>query len=107
MATILLLNFDEEHEARLAAVLRGRGHRVRVADNSQTLPFATQEHRIDLMIVDVTQAKNDSWTELSRLCSLCGGNGLPILILCYSKIYRGPYFELKVEKLGARFVHGG
>jgi len=106
MATIVLVNFDQEHGSRLGAVLRSRGHRVVTAAGSKVSSVVIEKHRINLMIVDLPQTPSDPWSELRKFCSLCREDGLPVPVLCHSRTYRGAAFELKIEKLGARLVYG-
>ena len=108
MATILLLNFDPIHGSRLAEVLRGRRHHVLNANNGEALPDKPyiDRYQIDLILWDLTHNKGEPWSRLHSLSTVRKANGYPALLLCYSRIYYGPSFELRIEKLGARIVYG-
>jgi len=108
MATILLLNFDPARAVRLSAVLRDRSHGALTVDASRLMADEAyiERYKIDVVLVDLSDSQGELWTDLARLCALSNSKGLPIPVLCYSNIYRGPAFELKVEELGARLAYG-
>jgi len=107
MATIILHNFDQERGTRLAAVLHSCGHRILTEDKQNLTDSCIERHSVDLIILDLTRTVADVRSELHELAHLRKANGLPVPILCYSRVYRGPSFELKVERSGARLVYEG
>jgi DNA-binding response OmpR family regulator len=106
MANILIVDSDLPHAEALGWALHRRGHKVKIAD-----PCCAQLTRIvepclvDIVVLDVTQLKDEGWRELRQICQLCTQDKLPIQVLCCSRVYRGPRFELDIEQLGARFVY--
>lgn len=108
MATILLLNFDPEPEARLWTVLQGRGHRVLKAGDGKPVTVGSyiERNSVDLIIFNLTCEADDLRNKLRDICCERKTNGHPVPVLCYSAIYRGPSLELDVEESGARLAYG-
>jgi DNA-binding response OmpR family regulator len=107
MATILLIGSDQTNQENLASTLRARGHSVMTADWSrlQSADWNTRMSAAEIAMFDVTQLDEDSRRQLRRICQWPRQDGFPILVLCYSRAYRGPRFELDIERMGARFVY--
>jgi hypothetical protein len=107
MAAVLLIGSDRTYRENLASTLRARGHSVMVADWCR-LPSADWNARmsaVEIAVFDVTQIDDVSRSQLCRICQCPRQDGFPVLVLCYSRAYRGPRFELDIERLGARFVY--
>jgi len=105
MARILLIKFEEATAQRLAAVFEVRRHRVRTYDG----PFAPYEsleaEGQDLIVLDVSADDADVTKCLTELQRYRAAHGPRPMILCASRVYRGPRFELDLEKRGARLVY--
>ena len=105
---IFLLNFEPAYGERLALRLRGLRHKVLIPDtNGKSLSELQDEElqHADFVIFDLSRVNHAIWSELRRICRFRKQDGLPLMLLCWSQIYRGPEFQLLVEKLGARLVY--
>jgi hypothetical protein len=107
MATILIVGHDQTGQTRLATSLRARGHSVFLRDwhgiSSSTRGEISSE--ADVAIFDVTSLVGEEMELLRGFCLHdLGDRGTP-LVLCFSRRYHGPRFELSIESLGARFVY--
>jgi len=106
MANILIIDSDLPHAEALGRVLHHRGHKVKIANPcGAPLTRIVEPRLVDIVILDVTQLRDEGWRELRQICQLCAQDKLPIQVLCCSRVYRGPRFELDIERLGARFVY--
>lgn len=107
MATILLIGSDQTDQESLASKLRTRGHVVMIADNCRlpSTDWDTRLSSVEIAVFDVTQLNDDCKHQLRKICQQHKQDGFPVPVLCYSRIYRGPRFELEIERLGARFVY--
>lgn len=107
MAQILLISSNEVERTKLAAALRHRGHIVCLADHCGTADFRSGigPQRIEIVVCDVAVLNEAGWRELRALAELLRHDPAGIRMLCYCRIYRGPRFQLDVERLGARFVY--
>lgn len=107
MANVLLISSDEDALASLSVQLRKMGHAVRCEGCwGPDLSEAESPFVPEIVAVDVTNLTEAGWPALRQFCqswSLCPS---PVLILCWSRIWRGPRFALEIERLGARFVYG-
>ena len=107
MATILLIGSERVDQENLASTLRKHGHEVLVADNSRQLitDWNARLSSVELVVFDITHLNDDSGRQLRSICQLSRPDGFPVLVLCVSRSYRDPRFELDIERLGARFVY--
>jgi hypothetical protein len=107
MATILLIGSDQTDQENLAATLRARGHSVLLTENwhFSSTDFNARLSSADIAIVDVTRLDEDSLRQLRHICLRTRQDQFPVHVLCYSRTFRGPRFELDIERLGARFVY--
>jgi hypothetical protein len=109
MATILLVGGNRVDHENLAAKLRMRGHVVLMADYRE-LPlvnWSTPMASVEIVVFDVTNFDDDDKRKVRSICQQPRQDGHPALVLCYSRSYRSPGFELDIERLGARFVYAG
>jgi hypothetical protein len=107
MATILLVGENLTDQDNLAAKLRVRGHAVLLADSRQ-FPTMCKDARmssVEIFVFDVTHFDDASERHVRAICQQPRLDGRPALVLCYSRTYRSPRFELDIERLGARFVY--
>jgi hypothetical protein len=107
MAQILLMNFDEEPTLRLAAFLRAETHEVLIALPTQSYFGWVRGHGedADLVIIDVSHREKFFWPLLEDISIYRSEQGENPVVLCISRIYRGPRFELDIERKGARLLY--
>ncbi|SRR5260370_6041649 len=107
MARILLINFDDQLSARLAAFLRTQRHDVCVAieDRNFSQIFKQYVLRADLLIVDVSHREKYVRDLLRKIALHRARKGPRPMVLCISRVYRGPRFELDLERKGARLLY--
>ena len=107
VARILLVKFDDESAARLAGVLRSRSHCVTVLSAKhrvgQTLGRCLSE--LDLVILDASLDDRDTWRIVAEVTRHRAERGLRPMLLCATRVYRGPRFELELERKKARLIH--
>jgi len=60
---------------------------------------------IDLVIVDASYSEKYALDLLTEMASYRKRNGPCPAALCISRVYRGPRFELEVERKGARLLY--
>ena len=104
------MNFPSPHLEGLAFDLRNRGHKIFVPEEHGTSVRELPDEELllaDFIFFDLTQLNHDVWSQLRRICRLRKPDGLPLIVSCSSRIYRGPEFRLLVEKLGARLAYEG
>jgi len=107
MARILLLSPDESSAKVLAVFLEQRRHRVTVRRGGQ---YARDDptgdlYNFDVLIVDMTANRPEDWERLDRVRFGAERTASKPRILCMSRVYRGPKFELDIEGRGARLVY--
>jgi hypothetical protein len=107
MATILLVGEDLTDRENLAAKLRIRGHDVVETDYSELPLVSWNAHMAsaEIAILDVTNVPENGKRQVRSICQQPRQDGFPALVLCYSRTYCSPRFELDIERLGARFVY--
>jgi len=107
MATIFLANFGEENGGRLAAFLRAQRHETYMARDEHS--FVEMKRRSglspDLVIMDASAHED----RVRRLANELGKyriqHGPKPMILCISRVYRGPRFEIELERKGIRLLY--
>jgi hypothetical protein len=107
---ILLLNFDIIHGEGLALMLRHCGYKVVISDTDKTTLSELRDEELQqthFVILDLSHVDHAIFSELRRVCRLRKPDRLPLMVVCWSRIYRGPAFQLLVEKLGARISYTG
>jgi len=105
---ILLLHFDSPYREELAFTLRAHHHKVLTPETNGKALSGLQDEELaqaDFVIFDLSRVNSNLWSELRHLCRFRRRDGLPVMLMCWSRIYRGPAFQLLVEKLGVRFVY--
>lgn len=104
MAHILLLNFDPAAAKAVDALLRGKGHHVTVeaSDHSQ---IASDLHRFDVVMIDMSLDNAAGHAYVTAVRNHRAEHGPRPMLLCISRIYRGPRFALDLERKGARVVY--
>lgn len=105
MARILLLGPDESSAKVLALFLERRRHQVTVHRELQSAGDSPTRDldNFDVLVVDMTANRPEDWNTLDRLRveTAAWNPG----ILCLSRVYRGPRFQLDIERRGARLVY--
>lgn len=106
---IFLLNFESPYREKLAIVLRSLRHRVFVPEeHGRSVHELTDAEfeRAEFVLFDLTRLNHDQvWLPLRRICRLRQPDGMPLMVSCSSRIYRGPEFQLLVEKIGPRLAY--
>jgi hypothetical protein len=107
MARILIGGFDESTAAQLAIQMRAGRHDVRVCeaigecDRHITVLGAA----IDLVVIDGTASPGLVDKCFKSIADLYAGRGRRPMLLCVSRVYHGPRFEIDLENEGARLVY--
>jgi CheY-like chemotaxis protein len=109
MISLLLIDNDSAHAARVDAILTQRGHAVnRVADIGEAIERLQAHARAwDIVMLVIGDDHSRPWfTVLHNLQEAAWRGAMPEvpLFLCVSKEYLGADFELRIERLGARYV---
>ncbi len=107
MARILLGGFDGPTATQLASLLRSGSHRIQICGELQLCVDVVRDHRtaVDLVIVDATSSPALIGECLRVLRCQNAGKGPKIRLLCVSRAYHGPRFEIDIEREGARLVY--
>lgn len=107
MAAIVLVKFDPRSAITVAQLFRGRRHRVMVCDADQSLApvLKRRDTSPDLVVLDVSTDDQNTRKYLEEIKRFRAQHGPRPMLLCVSGIYRGPRFELELEKRGARLVY--
>ena len=107
MANILVVRFNDVLGEELADALRTRRHAVGICVGDQPVPEAIQAYGdgVDLIIVDVSLADEACLRVLKGVARYRSEHGPRPMVLCVSTVYRGPQFELEIERKGARLVY--
>jgi DNA-binding response OmpR family regulator len=107
MGQILLMNFDEEMGSKLAVALRNQRHSVVMLpkDVSFAKALTLGKGSPDLVILDFSRIERNGRTLLSEIVFYRARYGPWPMLLCVSRVYRGPQFELDLERKGARVVY--
>lgn len=107
MAHILLLDPDEEHARALAAELKRYGHSVAIYADMQVIlnDMKRDTVEVDVVIVDLTSDRPEVWEALDQIWRLTWKRAETLMVLCISRVYRGPRMKLEVERRGARMVY--
>jgi DNA-binding response OmpR family regulator len=106
MPRILLVNFDEEQARRMAAFLRTERQQVCVAPATENVSQTVRRIcGIDLVILDASHREKYARDLLNGIASYRARNGPRPMVLCISRVYRGPRFQLDVERKGARLIY--
>lgn len=107
LLTILLIDPDAAHRERLADRLRTYGYRVLVPDlNPESARLLeSQALHADVAIFEVTKRDERIVKQLQKITRLRKCDGTPVLVLCCSRTYHGPRFQLQIEEMGGRYLY--
>ena len=106
-ARILLLNFDEASEGRLTEIFRQKGYRVSTYAREEPLAehLSKRSDDVDLIVLDASGNDRAIHDQLGEIRRYRVQHGHRPMVLCVSRIYRGPQVELELERKGARVVY--
>jgi DNA-binding response OmpR family regulator len=104
---VLLANFDQASEKCLAKFLERRGYLVTHCPDDPSLSNLFQRHaeNFDLAILDFGTESAAAEKCLTSLRNHRTRYGLRPMVLCVLRAFRGPQFELQLERFGARVVY--
>ena len=104
---ILLLSPDESSAEVLAAFLEQRHYHVTVHRERHSAGDGHAPHLddFDVIVVDMTANRPEDWDRLDRACVGAERTASKPGILCLSRVYRGPQFELDIERRGGRLAY--
>jgi hypothetical protein len=107
VAQILLGNSSETLGESLATLLTNRGHRVTPSSADHSLEDTLRRRGWEFEIVILDVSNNDAQTQhdLAAVKRYKMRHGPKPMLLCVSRVYRGPGFELELECRGARVVY--
>jgi len=105
VAEILLVKFDQVTEGRLAELFGCRGHHAITHSGDQPLSQVLRRRGFDLVILDVSCDYSITRKHVAAVRARREQHGLRPMLLCVSRVYRGPQFELELEREGARVVY--
>jgi hypothetical protein len=106
MAKILLVNFDREQAVSLAGFLRLQRHESWIAEHDWPLSHVVRSFGgTDLVIVDISHREQYARNLLIQIANYRAMHGPRPMALYISRVYRGPQFELEIERKGARFLY--
>jgi DNA-binding response OmpR family regulator len=106
MIETLLVNFDPKLAERLASLLASQGHRISICTGFKALrQLLRKSPGFDLAIVDVSFDTPTAGVQLAELQAYRVQHGPRPMLLCVSRVYRGPQFELELERKGARVAY--
>jgi DNA-binding response OmpR family regulator len=107
MAEILLVKFDKVTVERLAEFLQRRGHCITTHSGDESLAQTLRGYSrgFDLVILDVACDEAVTRKHIAAVRAIREKRGPRPMLLCVSWVYRGPRFELELERQGARVVY--
>ena len=107
MGRVLLVNFDETFEGQVMETLHRRGFLVSIYRRGERLAerLAKVGQEVDLVILDVSHDDQDTQDCFAEILQYRAQHGPRPMLLCASHVYRGPRFELALERKGARVVY--
>jgi hypothetical protein len=106
VASVVLANFDAETGAQLVQLLQRNRHCA--TQIPATAPFNKNTIRqipCDLIIIDLTSDDRTALTLLGEVARRRAETGPRPMVLCVASAYRGPQFELGLERKGARLAY--
>jgi hypothetical protein len=111
MPRILLVDNDQGHAERVCGRLRFHALEVDVCCDRQRAVTRLRRASADyeVVILNASNIEIPCFNILARLQEACFQSGrYPApLFLCTSSTKRSPEFELRIERLGARYVYEG
>jgi hypothetical protein len=108
MANISLVNFDESAAAELASALRSSHHSVcvfHIGIAYQAIVKATKGSP-ELIILGFSRNEREARSLVQKIVNYRIGTGCAMKILCVLPVYRGPQFQIELERQGAHVIYG-
>lgn len=107
MAAILLLGFDEDLQDALVTSMRVRRHQVFALDEAGDIvdELERQRNALELVIMDMSFPSENHRRALEEVERWRAEHENRPTLLCVSTIYRGPQFEIDIERKGARVIY--
>jgi hypothetical protein len=107
MARIVIGGFDQPTAAQLAMRLRVGRHDVRICEaisdcDRHIIDLGAE---IDLVVMDGTADPGLVDECFKGIADLYARRGRRPMLLCVSRVYHGPRFEMDLENKGARLVY--
>ena len=107
-SVIVVVDADGVHREQLISALRDEGYATRSSDlkgvqNDLDLSFILESAKA--VIFDLTALSAATWSDLTRICGFRSIDGLPVPVICPTRVDRGPAFELNIERLGAQLLY--
>jgi hypothetical protein len=98
----LIGGFDESTATQLASLLRAGRHDVQICEVIQTCnrPITELDATIDLVVVDGTAGFSLVEKYFKSIACVYAGRGRRAMLLCVSRVYHGPRFEIDLESEG-------
>ena len=110
MHSVLLIDNDQEHAEHVRERLRSHALEVEVCRETQWAITRLRQASVkyDVIILNVSTA-TDCFKTLAKLQDACSDSTYyPFpFFLCTSTTKRSPEFELRIERMGARYVYEG
>jgi hypothetical protein len=107
MARILVGGFDQPTAAVLALQFQARRHDVWIFEGIDGCDRHITEHgmEVDLVVVDGTASPNQVESCFRNIAKRCPNREPRAMLLCVTRVYHGPRFEINLENEGARLVY--
>ena len=107
MVRILILDPDENHAGALALALTQRNFAVTMAplDEAAGAPLDQPLGEFAVIVLDLSLDRPTDWELLDSVSKLVRSEVSRPMVLCLSRVYRGPGTKLAVERRGARLVY--
>ncbi len=106
--TILLLDADEDHRNSLTISLRKQRYEVLAYEPGYLKRYeylSSLLETVSLVIFDVTVVSSEIWDALIRVCRHRSRHGVPIPVLCPTRVDRGAEFEECLARLEAQLLY--
>jgi DNA-binding response OmpR family regulator len=107
VARILLCNFDDEWTQSLTELFQRDHHQVVICASAQSVVSSLERttERYELLVLDVSVDHENVMKLMKQIKRFRLQRGAQLKVLCVSRGYQGPRFELELEKEGARLVY--
>lgn len=107
MERVLLIDSDEDHARTLALFLERHRYAVTVSTSKGNAfrPLERNCEEFDVVILDMSANRPQDWRTFDQIRTLPRMTTVRPMILCLSRVYRGPGMKLEIERKGARLVY--
>ena len=111
MPHVLLVDTDQRHAERIRECLESHALEVEVCSDSEEAStwLRRESSNYEVVVLNISDVKLPWFSILARLHEACfQSQRYPTpLFLCTSSTKRSPEFQLRMERLGARYVYEG